>query len=87
MRLDLLPVRSLPNKTPVVVEAALYHGATQLCDICCTSQYPVNGLLRMKELMTFKIAKKDVPKVIINRLTTFRYYWMINFLISCSLLS
>ena len=63
VQLDLLPVRSLPNKTPVIVEATLYHGATQLCEPCCTSPQPINGLLRVKETLTFNIAKKDVPKV------------------------
>ena len=63
VRLDNLPVRSLPNKAPVVVEATLYHGATQLCDSRCTTSQPVNGLLRVRETITFNIAKKDVPKV------------------------
>ena len=53
----------MPSKTPVIVDVALYHGATQLCDSSSTTPQPVNGLLRIKETITFKIAKKDVPKV------------------------
>jgi hypothetical protein len=62
VKLDQLPVRSLTTRTPLVVEVSLYHGATQLCQTQQTSPQPLNGLIRIKETMNFKIAKKDVPK-------------------------
>ena len=67
VKLDQLPVRSLPTRTTsLVVEVSLYHGATQLCQTQQTSPQPLNGLVRIKETMNFKIAKKDVPKVCVG---------------------
>ena len=38
VQLDHLPVRSMPSKTPVIVDVALDHGAKQqLCDTCSSN--------------------------------------------------
>lgn len=46
----------------VVVEATLYHGEKQLCDTVTTTAKTVDLSVKWGQMLTFKIAKKNIPK-------------------------
>lgn len=64
--LFILEATNLPfvqgKALPAVVEATLYHGEKQLCPTVSTTAKPIDLSVKWGETLTFKIAKKNIPK-------------------------